>query len=86
METLDQVLKMEDVTRTYRGKSGCACGCGGSYADAGTRAAKLRLDFINKNLDKPSMIIDVFSDGETCYEFENEDGTRVTRVYIQAVK
>jgi len=85
MQATVQVLKIEDVSNTYRGKSGCACGCGGSYAEAGSKAAKMRLDFINKNLGNPKMVIDIFSDGETCYEFENEEGTRVTRVYIKAV-
>jgi hypothetical protein len=81
-----QLLKMEEVTKTYNGKDGCACGCGGTYAEAGTKAAQRRLNFINKNLNQPGMLIDVLSSEETCYEFANEEGTRLTRVYVQAVK
>jgi len=86
MEAKNQVLKMENVTRTYNGQDGCSCGCGGTYADAGTRAAKLRLNYINRNLGNPRMIVDVFFTGETCYEFANEAGTRLTRVYVQEAK
>jgi hypothetical protein len=80
---MNAILEMKDVINTYRGKVGCACGCGGTYAEANTKASKSRLDFINKNLGDPKMQIDFFSDGEICYEFENKDGTRVTRVYVQ---
>ena len=71
-------LNMKYVTRTYRGKTGCACGCGGSYADAETATASKRLAFVNKNLEIAKG--DYWTD-ENCYEVENEDGTRVTRIY-----
>lgn len=74
-------ITMDQVTRTYNGKTGCACGCGGSYADAETKAAKSRLAFINRNMDR----VKAFHwDGESCYEVENREGTRVTRVYVKA--
>ena len=71
-------LEMQYVTRTYNGKNGCACGCAGSYADAGTPAAIKRLAFVNKNLKIAKG--DYWTD-ENCYEVENKDGTRVTRIY-----
>ena len=68
------------ITKTYNGKTGCACGCGGTYAEAGTLAANKRIQFINKNWDQ----VKAFHwNGESCYEVENRDGTRVTRVYVK---
>lgn len=75
-----KAININDVTRTYRGKNECACGCGGTYSEPGSRAEKMRVDFINKNLDKAQVIN--LSD-EDCYEVENRDGSRVTRVYVK---
>jgi hypothetical protein len=73
----------ENVTRTYSGKTGCACGCGGTYTDKYEDTAKVtkRINFMNKNLSIAK--IDDFGD-EFCYEVENSEGTRVTRVYVKA--
>jgi len=75
-------FKFANVTRTYNGKTGCACGCGGSYTEAGDTSTKVlkRMSFIQKNIKKAE--IDIFSD-EICYSVENADGTRVTRVYLK---
>jgi len=73
----------EDVTRTYSGKAGCGCGCGGSYTEQGEKSAKItrRINFVNKNL-LAAKIYDLGD--EHCYEVENEDGTRVTCIYVKA--
>ena len=72
----------EDVTRTYSGKTGCGCGCVGSYTEEGEKSASVtrRINFVNKNL-LAAKIYD-FGD-EHCYYVENEDGTRVTCVYVK---
>jgi hypothetical protein len=74
---------METATDTYNGKTGCACGCGGSYAAPDSVAGKKRIAKIMKaNPEKVEFI--AFSNGtEGCVEIENEDGTRVTRIYVK---
>jgi hypothetical protein len=71
-----------NITRTYNGKTGCACGCAGSYTEEGDTSNKVlkRIDFINKNWDR---VKDFHWDNESCYEVENADGTRVTRIYVK---
>lgn len=70
------------VSRTYNGKTGCACGCGGEYTEDGdteSRAVKLRVSKINANME--SAVISEYLD-EDIYELVSEDGERVTRVYV----
>lgn len=78
-----QWISWENVTRTYSGKTGCACGCGGTYTDKYEDTAKVtrRINFVNKNL-LTAKIYDLGD--EYCYEVENADGTRVTCVYVKA--
>ena len=75
-------FKFANVTRTYNGKTGCACGCAGDYTEAGDTSTKVlkRMTFVQKNIAKAE--IDVWTD-EMCYSVENADGTRVTRVYLK---
>lgn len=75
-------FKFADITRTYNGGTGCACGCSGSYTEQGDTSTKVlkRIDVINKNWDKVSVF---HFDDESCYEFENKEGTRVTRIYVK---
>jgi hypothetical protein len=56
----------ENVTRTYSGKTGCACGCGGTYTDKYEDTAKVtkRINFMNKNLSIAK--IDDFGDEYMC--------------------
>jgi hypothetical protein len=74
----------ENVLRTYSGKTGCACGCGGTYTDKYEDTVKVtkRINFINKNLSN-AKIWDLGD--EFCYEVENAQGTRITRIYVKAV-
>ena len=83
-----------DVTRTYNGKSGCAGGCGGDYANANTRAGKTRINKVNKYLESTLMVVfdTPHKKGpdevvECCVEIPNafdESGewVRCTRVYF----
>ena len=75
-------FKFANVTRTYNGDTGCACGCGGDYTEAGDTSTKVlkRMNFIQKNIGKAQ--VDVWTD-EMCYSVENAAGTRVTRVYLK---
>jgi hypothetical protein len=73
---------LETAAETYNGKTGCACGCGGSYADANTPAGQKRIKKI-MNASPDKVVFVPFSDGSGCLEIENRDGTRVTRVYVK---
>ena len=73
---------LDTASQTYTGKTGCACGCGGSYADANTPAGQKRINKI-MNADPAKVMFVPFNDGEGCLEIENKDGTRVTRVYVK---
>ncbi len=78
----------KNITSTYCGKTGCACGCGGTYArpshvDAplwatvSDRTVKIRLNKILKALkeDPASVLVEPGLGGETIWEYEygNED-------------
>ena len=74
------------ATDTYNGKTGCACGCGGSYAAPDSAAGKKRIAKIMKaSRENPFGVAWVpFSCGtEGVVEIESEDGTRVTRIYVK---
>jgi hypothetical protein len=74
---------LETATETYNGKTGCACGCGGTYAEANTPAGQKRIKKI-MNADPEKIALIVFSNKvEGCLEIENKDGSRVTRVYVK---
>lgn len=73
---------LDTATTTYNGKTGCACGCGGDYADANTPAGQKRISKILK-ADPEKVVFVPFGNGEGCVEIENRDGTRVTRVYVK---
>lgn len=80
MQSTTQLL--EFATDTYNGKTGCACGCGGNYAGAESVAGQKRIKkILNANPEKVAYFD--FGGGYGCLEVENEDGTRVTRVYVQ---
>jgi hypothetical protein len=73
---------LDSAIKTYNGKTGCACGCGGTYADAITPEGQKRIKRI-LNSDPLKVQFINFNDGEGCLEIENRDGTRVTRVYVK---
>jgi len=73
---------LENATDTYNGKTGCACGCGGSYAGADSVMGQRRINKI-KNAKPDKVAAFDFGNGEGCLEVENQDGTRVTRVYYK---
>ena len=81
MLSTTQILEL--ATDNYNGKTGCACGCGGSYADAESVAGQKRIKKI-QNADPEKVAFFDFGDGKGCIEIENQDGTRVTRVYYQS--
>jgi len=83
MQSTTEMLK--NATNTYNGKTGCACGCGGDYAEPNTISGQLRIKRI-MNADQRKVAFVPFGDGEGCLEIENQDGTRVTRVYIKEAK
>ena len=74
---------LDTATQTYNGKTGCACGCGGNYDAPNTPAGQKRIKKI-LNADPSKVVFVPFGNGEGCLEIENRDGTRVTRVYVEA--
>lgn len=80
MMSVNQML--ENATDTYNGKTGCACGCGGTYESVESVAGQKRIKkILNANPEKVAYFD--FGGGEGCLEIENRDGTRVTRVYVK---
>jgi len=88
------VIDLAKVTKTYSGKTGCACGCGGDYyympseskpdyEQANLRGAKMRVNKIIKAFADGRPVEVFHYDDESIYELENETGTRVVRVYVQ---
>jgi hypothetical protein len=75
-------MKLENAYNTYNGKTGCACGCGGTYAEVESVAGQMRIKKL-LNADPKKIAFFDFNNGEGCYEIENADGTRVTRVYVK---
>lgn len=74
-------IAFKDVTRSYNGRIGCACGCKGLYSEAGTASTRLRLNVINSALSV-GRTVHITDCGDTiCYEFEHNTG-RVTKVYV----
>ena len=93
LEIATEVIEIAKVTKTYSGQTGCACGCGGTYAyaESGTepgyyvegnpRTLKMRLNKINKAIQSGDDVVVTRYLDECIYELENESGTRVVRVY-----
>jgi hypothetical protein len=73
---------LENATDTYNGETGCACGCGGTYASTDSLAGQKRIKKI-MNADPAKLAAFDFGGGEGCIELENKTGTRVTRVYYK---
>jgi hypothetical protein len=80
MKSIQELL--ETAYDTYNGKTGCACGCGGNYAPADSVSGQRRIKkLLNANPERVAFV--PFSDRITgCVEIENQDGTRVTRIYV----
>ena len=91
-------INIENVVTTYSGGTGCACGCKGTYAypenttvaesQWGTlsdRTVKSRLKKVNDALVEDRLVyLDNWFDG-SCYEIQNDEGTRVVRIYVDTV-
>lgn len=71
-------ITIDDIEQTYRGKVGCACGCGGNYYE--TKEQQLdeinkHIKYVNKNLRNAIF----FGSG---VEVSNPAYTQVTRLYF----
>jgi len=83
-------IKIDQVEKTYRGKTGCACGCGGEYYYTGssdevaTKEVIKHIKHINKNSERVTTWVG-FSN-QLILELENPSGTSVTRVYLKVNK
>jgi len=91
-------INIANVISTYSGGTGCACGCKGTYAypedttatesQWGTlsdRTVKSRLKKLNDAIVEDRQVyLDTWFDG-SCYEIQNDEGTRVVRIYVDTV-
>jgi hypothetical protein len=72
-------ITMEQIEMSYRGKSGCACGCGGDYlyieVAANEKEIAKHINYINNNL----MDANFFGTGVEVYA---PNGNTVTRLYF----
>lgn len=81
VETSTSTILFEDVKQTYRGKTGCACGCNGKYFYADNEKHQLEVVKHYKH------IIRAVADGTAEFfgngiEIANTAYTRVTRIYF----
>lgn len=91
-------IKLKDIEKTYRGKTGCACGCGGEYYDetdganneAVTQEIVKQIKYVNKNIDRARLFywgrnneVNSRWAGKVMLEVENPSGTQVTRLYLK---
>lgn len=60
--TFPTVIDSQQVRSTYKGKLGCACGCGGDYTNELTADAVKRIAKINRALQKG--VIQVADNGD----------------------
>jgi len=72
---------LADVARTYRGATGCACGCGGDYFDvydsANDAENNKRIKYVLRGIKEGRA--EFFGNG---VEVANPAYTRVTRLYF----
>lgn len=81
MEVEVPLIKQEDVNQTYVGSAeGCACGCLGDYAVANTPVSLRRVNTVNENMDKVTLI-EGFN--EDIYELLQYNGKRCIRIYTK---
>lgn len=80
-ENVENILAI-DIDRTYRGATGCACGCGGNYYDATDEknAAEVarRIKYVLRGIKNGKA--EFFGNG---VEVANPSYTRVTRIYFK---
>ena len=69
-------LALAYTKRTYRGKSGCMCGCIGTYSDKGTRTSKMRIKALSEMSNKDAEI-EFHSETDGCVYFDNGKTTIV---------
>lgn len=75
-------IAMSDIDRTYRGDTGCACGCGGNYYDINDVQNQ---DEVNRRI---KYVLRGIRDGKAEFfgngvEVANPSYTRVTRLYFK---
>ena len=84
-------ITLDQVEQTYRGRNGCACGCGGEYYNLDdkninpekvSKEIEKHIKHINKNISRVKVFV-LGRNNEVCLELENPSGTSVTRIYLK---
>ena len=76
-----ELINKADVTNTYSGAEGCACGCNGTYAKTGASVTR-RVNEINKAIANSECVEVYHFANKDCYEYTKPNG-RVIRVYVE---
>lgn len=72
-------ISIDDIAESYRGKTGCACGCGGIYfeiAEQQLDEITKHIKYVNKNIANATF----FGNG---VEVTNPSYTSATRLYFK---
>ena len=84
IETTVLTIDMLDIKKTYRGQTGCACGCGGNYFDFDS----IDSNEIAENAKRVKYVLRGIREGRaqffrTGVEVANPSYTQVTRLYFK---
>jgi hypothetical protein len=75
-------LDVTTVSNTYSGRTGCACGCCGTY-DTGGLAFTRRIAKVNRAIKSGTPVRVYVFERQHVYDLESADGERATRIYVQ---
>lgn len=75
-----QLINKADVTNTYAGAEGCACGCLGTYAKTGAAVTR-RVNETNKALSTGQWVATYDYSDKVVYEYTKPNG-RIIRIYV----
>ena len=78
-----ELINKADVTNTYAGAEGCACGCRGTYASTGAAVTR-RVNEVNKAIANGEWVEIYRFASRDCYEYTyTKPNGRVIRIYTE---
>jgi len=76
---IDNMINVNNTTKSYSGRPGCMCGCNGKYNES-PRARKMAITQLTKNPEVRLLVWNNHTEG--CIHVENETRSRV--LYLNA--
>ena len=73
-------IRHTDVTNTYAGAEGCACGCNGIYSKTGATLTR-RVNTVNLAIANGEYVATYAYSDEVVYEYTKPNG-RIIRIYV----